>query len=245
MSELDNNLRKRENFTANIIFSILFGIGSFIFYKQTERPLWAIFLFVACVLLLFCYSSILSLEEENIELNEALAAEEEEALEDEYVEEEMTDEERRVLFERNVIAFKKEAKEKYNDMAKQLGKPSDCLSDDKIDIWLVDGRIISMLKWNIIEEDIEDYEGKYADMIIDGMSGRNIEFEYGLERYKNMPKYGNAGLEHNFIKEVEEVSEENICEDIDMCDYEDIEIEDSSKDKDANLIAQIFEKLIS
>ena len=196
MSELDNNLRKRENFTANIIFSILFGIGSFIFYKQTERPLWAIFLFVACVLLLFCYSSILSLEEENIELNEALAAEEEEALEDEYVEEEMTDEERRVLFERNVIAFKKEAKEKYNDMAKQLGKPSDCLSYDKIDIWLVDGRIISMLKWNIIEEDIADYEGKYADMIIDGMSGRNIEFEYGLERYKNMPKYGNAGLEH-------------------------------------------------
>ena len=32
MSELENNIRKRENFTANIIFSIIFGVGSFIFY---------------------------------------------------------------------------------------------------------------------------------------------------------------------------------------------------------------------
>ena len=180
MSELDNNLRKRENFTANIIFSVLFGIGSFIFYKQTGKPMWALFLFVACVLLLFCYSSILSLEEESIELNEALSEEEEqEEDEDEFIEEEMSDEERRILFEKNVVAFKKEARAKYDEMAKQLGKPTECLSDDKIDIWLIDGRIISMQKWNIIEEDIDDYEGEYADMIIDGMSGRNIEFEYG------------------------------------------------------------------
>ena len=45
-----------------------------------------------------------------------------------------------------------EAKEKYDETAKQLGKSSECLSDDNIDIWLVDGRIVSMLKWNIIED---------------------------------------------------------------------------------------------
>lgn len=243
MSELDNNLRKRENFTANIIFSVLFGIGSFIFYKQTGKPMWALFLFVACVLLLFCYSSILSLEEENIELNDALAAEEEEEEEEEFIEEGMTDEERRFLFEKNVVAFKKEAKAKYDEMAKQLGKPTECLSDDKIDIWLIDGRIISMQKWNIIEEDIEDYDGEYADMIIDGMSGRNIDFEYGLERYKNMPKYGSISMEHNFTKEdvVCDVSSDMEEEYIDI-DETPI-VDDSSKD--ANLIAQIFEKLIS
>lgn len=244
MSELDNNLRKRENFTANIIFSVLFGIGSFIFYKQTGKPMWALFLFVACVLLLFCYSSILSLEEECIELNEALAAEEEEEeIEEEFEDEGMSDEERRFLFEKNVVAFKKEAKVKYDEMAKQLGKPTECLSDDKIDIWLIDGRIISMLKWNLIEEDIDDYEGEYADMIIDGMSGRNIEFEYGLERYKNMPKYGSVSTEHNFVKEEEvcEVSSDVAEEYVDL--EEPVVADDSSKD--ANLIAQIFEKLIS
>lgn len=244
MSELDNNLRKRENFTANIIFSVLFGIGSFIFYKQTGKPMWALFLFVACVLLLFCYSSILSLEEESIELNEALASEEEEEeVEEEFEDEGMSDEERRFLFEKNVVAFKKEAKAKYDEMAKQLGKPTECLSDDKIDIWLIDGRIISMLKWNLIEEDIDDYEGEYADMIIDGMSGRNIDFEYGLERYKNMPKYGSLSMEHNFTKE-EEVSEVSSDYEEEYVDLETPVVADDDS-KDANLIAQIFEKLIS
>ena len=226
MSELDNNLRKRENFTANIIFSIIFGIGSFIFYKNTGRPIWAIFLFVASVLLLFCYLSILELEEENIELNNAL--EEEEELEEEYIDEEQIEEERQLLFEKNVDAFKKEAKEKYDETAKQLGKSSECLSDDNIDIWLVDGRIVSMLKWNIIED----------------ISGRNIDFEYGLERYKNMPKYGNSGTEHNFRMEekvtVEECGDE-VIEDIEKVSEE----SNDNKEKDDNLIAQIFEKLIS
>ena len=242
MSELDNNLRKRENFTANIIFSIILGIGSFIFYKNTGRPIWAIFLFVASVLLLFCYSSILELEEENIELNNAL--EEEEELEEEYIDEEQIEEERQLLFEKNVDAFKKEAKEKYDETAKQLGKSSECLSDDNIDIWLVDGRIVSMLKWNIIEDIIDDYDGEYADMIIEGMSGRNIDFEYGLERYKNMPKYGNSGTEHNFRMEekvtVEECGDE-VIEDIEKVSEE----SNDNKEKDDNLIAQIFEKLIS
>ena len=31
--------------------------------------MWAIFLFIASIILLFCYSNILQLEEENIELN--------------------------------------------------------------------------------------------------------------------------------------------------------------------------------
>ena len=105
MSELDNNIRKRENFTANIIFSIVFGIGSFIFYKMTGETMWAIFLFIASVILLFCYSSILQLEEENIELNNAIAEEENE--EEEYIDEEEIEEERRALFEKNVGAFKK------------------------------------------------------------------------------------------------------------------------------------------
>ena len=83
MSELDNNIRKRENFTANIIFSIIFGAGSFIFYKITGENMWAIFLFIASIILLFCYSNILQLEEENIELNNALMEEENE--EEEYV----------------------------------------------------------------------------------------------------------------------------------------------------------------
>ena len=241
MSELENNIRKRENFTANIIFSIIFGVGSFIFYKTTGETMWAIFLFIASIILLFCYSNILELEEENIEINNALQEEEEE--EEEYVDEEEIEEERRALFEKNVVAFKKEAKKKYDEIAKQLGKSSECLSDDNIDIWLVDGRIISMLKWKIIEDSIDDYEGEYADMIIEGMSGRNIDFEYGLERYKNMPKYGNTGIEHTFEKKVEEESVDEEIEEV--IEENEEEIIDESKEKDNNLIAQIFEKLIS
>lgn len=244
MSELDNNIRKRENFTANIIFSIIFGVGSFVFYKITGETMWAVFLFIASIILLFCYSNILQLEEENIELNNALMEEENE--EEEYVDEEEIEEERRALFEKNVVAFKKEAKIKYDEIAKQLGKSSECLSDENIDIWLVDGRIISMLKWKIIEDSIDDYEGEYADMIIEGMSGRNIDFEYGLERYKNMPKYGDTGIEHTFViksEEAEEVEEVEENEEVEEKDEE--EKLDDNKEKDNNLIAQIFEKLIS
>ena len=241
MSELDNNIRKRENFTANIIFSIIFGVGSFVFYKITGETMWAVFLFIASIILLFCYSNILQLEEENIELNNALMEEENE--EEEYVDEEEIEEERRALFEKNVVAFKKEAKIKYDEIAKQLGKSSECLSDENIDIWLVDGRIISMLKWKIIEDSIDDYEGEYADMIIEGMSGRNIDFEYGLERYKNMPKYGDTGIEHTFVTKSEEVEE--IEENEEVVEKDEEEVLDESKEKDSNLIAQIFEKLIS
>lgn len=242
MSELDNNRRKRENFTANIIFSIIFGVGSFIFYKTSGETLWAIFLFIASIILLFCYSNILELEEENIELNNAF---EEEEIEEEYIDEEEIEEERRALYEKNVVAFKKEAKIKYDEIAKQLGKSSDCLSDDNIDIWLVDGRIISMLKWKIVEDNIDDYEGEYTDMIIEGMSGRNIDFEYGLERYKNMPKYGDNGIEHTFITVSEEKIDNEESEEVEEVEDNEKEIEEGISDKDNNLIAQIFEKLIS
>ena len=94
-----------------------------------------------------------------------------------------------------------------------------------------------MLKWKIIEDSIDDYEGEYADMIIEGMSGRNIDFEYGLERYKNMPKYGDTGIEHTFVTKSEE------AEEVEEKDEE--EKLDDNKEKDNNLIAQIFEKLIS
>lgn len=240
MSELDNNIRKRENFTANIIFSVIFGVGSFIFYRTTGETMWAIFLFIASIILLFCYSNILELEEENIELNNALAEENDE---EEYFDEEEIEEERRELFEKNVVAFKKEAKMKYDEISKQLGKSSECLSDENIEIWLIDGRIISMLKWKIIEDSIDDYEGEYADMIIEGMSGRNIDFEYGLERYKNMPKYGNTGIEHTFEIKSEEENEEEESEIEEVVEEINNEIEDENKDN--NLIAQIFEKLIS
>ena len=70
--------------------------------------------------------------------------------------------------------------------------------------------------------------------------------EYGLERYKNMPKYGDTGIEHTFVtksEEAEEVEEAEENEEVEEKDEE--EKLDDNKEKDNNLIAQIFEKLIS
>ena len=49
---------------------------------------------------------------------------------------------------------------------------------------------------------------EYANMIVEGMSGRNVEFEYGLERYKNMSKYGSDGVKHSIKEEPEDDFEE-------------------------------------
>lgn len=241
MSELDNNTIKRENMTAYIVFCICFAIGSFIFYKRTGNVTWAIVLFLVCVVILCFYSRILQLEDEAA----LIAAEEEEYEKEEYEEEYVDDTEyRRNTFLKNLDAFKKEAKEKYDDTAMQLGKPMECLSDDEIDVWLVDGRIISMLKWKTIEKEIEDFEGEYADMIIEGMSGRNIDFEYGLERYKNMTKYGSDGIQHAFVKEEEDVQVQE--DEIEECEYEEVYEEEPKEieKKENHLIAQIFEKLV-
>ena len=160
MSEFNNNIIKRENITANIIFCIIFAIGSFVFYKKTENVIWAVLLFVCSIVLLGFYSRILALEDEM-----ALIEQEESAEEEEDIEEDDEDEEeiRRSLFVKNLPAFKREAKIKYNETAKQLGKSVECLSDGIIDVWLIDGRIVSMLKWKQIERELEDYEGEFAD----------------------------------------------------------------------------------
>ena len=176
MSEYSYNELKRENITANIIFCVIFSIGSFVFYKKTENVLWAVALFVCSIVLLAFYSKILALEDEMVTIEESDESVCEEIQEEE--EEEDEEEVRRSIFIKNLPAFKREARIKYNETAKQLGRSVDCLSDGIIDVWLVDGRIISMLKWKQIEKDLEDFEGEYADMIIDGMSGRNLEFEY-------------------------------------------------------------------
>ena len=255
MSEFDNNIIKRENITANIVFCVIFAIGSFVFYKKTENVLWAILLFICSIVLLGFYSKILALEDEM-----TLMEQEEENLEEESSEDEEEDLEeiRRGLFIKNLPAFKREARIKYNETAKQLGKSVDCLSDGIIDVWLVDGRIVSMLKWKQIEKDLEDFEGEYADMIIDGMSGRNVEFEYGLERYKNMTKYGADGVKHTFN---EDISDEDDNEEKDSSNdsdvdpelaqiLEELEAEDNDEDdelddnRNANLVARVFEKLM-
>lgn len=255
MSEFNNNIIKRENITANIIFCVIFAIGSFVFYKKTENVIWAVLLFVCSIVLLAFYSKILALEDEMalIEQEEENTEEEEEFEEDDEDEEEI----RRSLFVKNLPAFKREAKIKYNETAKQLGKSVECLSDGIIDVWLVDGRIVSMLKWKQIERELEDYEGEYADMIIDGMSGRNLEFEYGLERYKNMTKYGADGVKHVFNEdesEDDEEEEENsnsgdvdpeLAQILEELEAADAPVEDNHSDnKNVNLVAQIFEKLM-
>ena len=263
MSDFERNEIKRENITAYILFCIIFAVGSFVFYKKTDNVYWAVALFVCSVILLGFYSRVLALEDEMATLSEE---EEEDDEEEVYEEEEEEDDEevRRSMFIRNLPAFKKEARAKYRETAKYLGRTSDnYLTDGIIDVWLVDGRIIAMLKWKQIENELEDFEGEYASMIVDGMSGRNVEFEYGLERYKNMSKYGSDGVKHSVKEEPEDDFEEEdeVCNDShdDGPDpelaqiLEELEANDDDDDytipsysnkKDNNLIAQIFEKLM-
>ena len=263
MSDFERNEIKRENITAYIIFCIIFAVGSFVFYKKTDNVHWAIVLFVCSITLLGFYSRILSLEDEMATLSEEV---EEDYEEEEVVEEEEDDGEvRRSIFIKNLPAFKKEARAKYRETAKHLGRTSDnYLTDGIIDVWLVDGRIIAMLKWKQIENELEDFEGEYSDMIVDGMSGRNVEFEYGLERYKNMAKYGSDGVKHTIKEEEPEYDYEEdddklndkkddgkdpelaqILEELEANDDDDdYGIYTNSNKKDNNLIAQIFEKLM-
>jgi hypothetical protein len=260
MSEINHNTLKRENITASIVFFVIFAIGSFVFYKKTENVAWAVALFICSIVLLGFYSKILALEEQLEIIEECEEEQDEEPEEDE---EEDDEEIRRSIFIKNLPAFKKEAKIKYNETAKQLGKTVECLSDGIIDVWLVDGRIVSMLKWKQIENELEDFDGEYSDMIVEGMSGRNVEFEYGLERYKNMTKYGADGVKHTLTEEQKEEDEDDdyeqetsdshsgdvdpelaeILEKLEAADPDELAEDDDDVD-DNNLIAQIFKKLM-
>ncbi|MBE5935177.1 MAG: hypothetical protein E7262_05235 [Lachnospiraceae bacterium] len=257
MSDFEKNTIKRENITAYIIFCVIFAVGSFVFYKKTDNVYWAIALFICSIVLLGFYSRILALEDEMATMPD----EEEEEEEYEEEEEEEDDEEvRRSIFIKNLPAFKKEARAKYNETARHLGRNDNKLTDGIMDVWLVDGRIIAMLKWKQIEHELEDFEGEYADMIVEGMSGRNVEFEYGLERYKNMPKYGCDGVRHNVNDEEEAYDEDDndttvsnngedpelaqILEQLESQDDDDDIMPSYKNNKNTNLVAQIFEKLM-
>jgi len=113
--------------------------------------------------------------------NHNQVVESDEIIDDEYYYDEdgeldLTDEESRRHFNINMPLFKKEAKEKYANLVKEMGMTPDCVGNGVMDVWSnVDG-IFGINKWEFFDKEISRFGGKYTDMIIQGNSGRCVDF---------------------------------------------------------------------
>jgi len=195
---------ERENKRICIIACVILAICSLLMYIHTNRLIWGLILVASVCAGLYLLSRLAELddilqEEKQVSINNNTSTtyshnhnqtsvsshnqvvESKEIIDDEYYYDEdgeldLTDEESRRHFNINMPLFKKEAKEKYANLVKEMGMTPDCVGNGVMDVWSnVDG-IFGINKWEFFDKEISRFGGKYTDMIIQGNSGRCVDF---------------------------------------------------------------------
>ena len=187
INDFENIKQERDNKRICIIACIILACASLLMYKNTSRTVWGIILVASVCAGLYLLTKLAELdglieeyseaEQENYEENTKEEIEYEEDNERYYNDDiQNYDEESRRHFNTNMPLFKKEAKEKYSNLIKEMGMTPDCVGNGVMDVWSnVDG-IFGINKWEFFDKEISKFGGRYTDMIIQGNSGRCVDF---------------------------------------------------------------------